>query len=165
MTFTLAALGIVSTLIAALAGPALQSRLQRKSAVRAERAAALQAYLAAISTLAAEMTQLPDVPVAQEPGRIRRWLKPHGGESLLYLYARLGERVVFGSRPRLLSDRIADAHARVVLARPGAELVSVMDEVGAFFGSWGEDGRSGWRTHWPALNHRLTEAVAREAER
>jgi hypothetical protein len=148
---------------AAVVSPVVQARLARASGLRDQRTRAAEAYLAAVIAIHSELSQLPAIP-DRKPGRIRRLCEPHGGESLLYIYARVGERLVFGKRPRELSDRIADAYARVVAAQPSQQLVAAMDAVNDYFLDW-RNPDPGRRAEWHTLNQQLAQAVAAEASR
>jgi hypothetical protein len=160
ITVVVAALGLAGTLAAAVTGVRVQAAVTRRQSDRHARSAALTNYVFAVNAYMAELGALPPVD-ARGPGWIRRRLAAHGGEIVLYLYVRIIERLIFGERIRRQVDRLAEAHAQLVVCRPSSELIEIIDDVNRFIGDWTKD-VSAHRRAWPELARRLNEAVALE---
>jgi hypothetical protein len=161
---TVALLGMLATLAAALASPLLHERMTRTATRRAQRARAAEAYVAAVLAVGTELAQIPGLPKSSERhGWLRRKLEPHGGEVMLYLHNRLLERIIFGDRIRTLLDRLASAHAQLLTARPSEDLTAVINRVNTFMESWSANLDSSYHDQWSQITHELNLAVSRES--
>jgi hypothetical protein len=163
ITIAVAALGVAGTLSAAVVAVRTQTAATRRESARRMRTAAMMSYVAAVNTFTGELAALPNAPGKQH-GWVRRNLARRGGEVVLYLLARILERAIFGPRLREQVDRLAEAHAQLVVSDVSDDLIEVVNEVNRFIGAWSQDAAR-HKAQWPELAHRLDLAVAQETTR